>query len=392
MLRNHSLNTVGEPEEAGHEIPVNDTAPSPWNLAARPLLESVPSPLRLSRSLRDRTAAWNVSSPLSAPASLAGRVASLRAASPSDFDAPFPSLVVPGGHACVSTPHLSPVRSFASSMLPEDALTVGGMSATRRGGGSKPTSTPLVRRCFAAFCLLNALLAFLFAWMMFAEHVSFALMATERRWSPTGKAISIFMAGVYYALLAICTGVDPVWRFMSFGCFHCTAGTLSVALTVVGFVWRVVRVCTCRGGWRASAAKGLPPRRRVGGFGGGGGGGLREQGRSDSFLPNATPEGLRAEGRGRLSIKRRIGTPHSTPIGPSSVVTPFLDLPAASSARRSGRRTFLRLGSLPDGLAWLLGRRPAARDGAGNDVTTALMAEMREGRGGSPAGPGDLVL
>ncbi|KPA82311.1 hypothetical protein ABB37_03407 [Leptomonas pyrrhocoris] len=131
--------------------------------------------------------------------------------------------VVCGSASCVRspiaivgsrTPVSSPLHQVASSSLPP--------LSPLRGTAAPPMAfptTPLLhaptpsswrawRLALSLFCLLNGALAFLFAWMMRTEQISFAVAAARRRWDLNERAAATRRAGFYYALLGLILLVD----------------------------------------------------------------------------------------------------------------------------------------------------------------------------------------
>ncbi|CBZ30354.1 conserved hypothetical protein [Leishmania mexicana MHOM/GT/2001/U1103] len=65
-----------------------------------------------------------------------------------------------------------------------------------------PSRRP-VRLALGAFCVLNAVIAFLFTWMMRTQQTGFALTAAKRRWDLKERSSATCTAGVYYLIIGL---------------------------------------------------------------------------------------------------------------------------------------------------------------------------------------------
>lgn len=104
-----------------------------------------------------------------------------------------------GESPCVTTLLHTPVAP-----LPYDASG----AASARYFPTASSSWRTWRIALSAFCFLNGLLAFLFAWMMRTEQAAFAVVAARRNWDLDERAAATFLAGVYYILLGLILFVD----------------------------------------------------------------------------------------------------------------------------------------------------------------------------------------
>ncbi|KEG13240.1 hypothetical protein DQ04_01131090 [Trypanosoma grayi] len=69
-----------------------------------------------------------------------------------------------------------------------------------------------LRGALLAFCVLNAVLAFLFAWMMDStELVVFRIPALEQGWDLRLKAMACRRAGLWFVLFLVLVLLAPLW-------------------------------------------------------------------------------------------------------------------------------------------------------------------------------------
>lgn len=85
-------------------------------------------------------------------------------------------------------------------------------TAVQAAAGGERASPGFWLTVLGVFCLLNAVLASVFYWMLSRRHVSFALSAHHRRWNVQEKANCIWWAGVYYWLIFSVVFVAPLRR------------------------------------------------------------------------------------------------------------------------------------------------------------------------------------
>lgn len=128
-----------------------------------------------------------------------------------------------GGNSrtALTPPRVSPVAQVGSSFLslpsktsyqPSLLTSQAAPPADPRAASSSPTrymlspppstSRGALRLGLGIFCLLNAAIAFLFAWMMRTHQAAFAITAARRRWDPARRSDATVKAGLYYAVLA----------------------------------------------------------------------------------------------------------------------------------------------------------------------------------------------
>jgi hypothetical protein len=105
-----------------------------------------------------------------------------------------------------------PTRSF---LLPESAASPL-FAGPPLPSSSSSSAWRTWRLALSAFCLLNACLAFLFAWMMNTGQTAFALVAVERRWKLSERADATRLAGVYYVVLGLVLLIDRASAFVTF--------------------------------------------------------------------------------------------------------------------------------------------------------------------------------
>ncbi|CCW60649.1 unnamed protein product [Phytomonas sp. EM1] len=77
------------------------------------------------------------------------------------------------------------------------------------------SSTHFIRLCVTYFCFVNAFLSFLFAWMMFRQHVAFSLVSVRQNWNSSARSRACAFAGFYYLLMYFLLLTDCVWTFPS---------------------------------------------------------------------------------------------------------------------------------------------------------------------------------
>ncbi|KAG5468702.1 hypothetical protein CUR178_01537 [Leishmania enriettii] len=100
----------------------------------------------------------------------------------------------------LETPIVSPMTSC---MSPSFSSSTAAAQAVLKAVTLPLQSHRLLRLTLGAFCMLNAAVAFLFAWMMRTQQASFALTAAKRRWDLKERSNATFKAGVYYVIIGL---------------------------------------------------------------------------------------------------------------------------------------------------------------------------------------------
>ncbi|KAH9577589.1 hypothetical protein LSM04_008787 [Trypanosoma melophagium] len=77
----------------------------------------------------------------------------------------------------------------------------------------------LLRTVLLAFCALNMILAFLFAWMMDSTELEvFRIPAVERGWDLKLKAMACRRAGLYFFFALVLVLLSPLWELLRGPC------------------------------------------------------------------------------------------------------------------------------------------------------------------------------
>ncbi|CAC9539178.1 conserved hypothetical protein [Leishmania infantum JPCM5] len=139
------------------------------------------------------------------------------------------------------TPTVASFMSSSSSHSPTAARVL--MSAA---ASQSPSRRP-VRLALGAFCMLNAVIAFLFTWMMCTQQIGFALTAAKRRWDLKERSGATCTAGVYYLIIGLVLLIDRLSSTVA------VVAQLGVRLVRAGFpsilrwlMWCVSRIAASR--------------------------------------------------------------------------------------------------------------------------------------------------
>ncbi|KAG5493223.1 hypothetical protein GH5_01963 [Leishmania sp. Ghana 2012 LV757] len=95
------------------------------------------------------------------------------------------------------------VLPMTSCMSPSFSSSTAAAQAVLKAVALPLQSHHLLRLTLGAFCMLNAAVAFLFAWMMRTQQANFALTAAKRRWDLKERSNATFKAGVYYVIIGL---------------------------------------------------------------------------------------------------------------------------------------------------------------------------------------------